>query len=58
MICSPSHDPRAVAAALAVYRDDPERRRREGEVGREACRELHAMERTLSTVERLFGLRP
>jgi len=58
VICSPSHDPRAVAAALAVYRDDPERRRREGEVGRQACRELHAMERTLSTVERLFGLRP
>ncbi|HST39199.1 MAG TPA: glycosyltransferase, partial [Conexibacter sp.] len=57
VICSPSHDPRAVAAAVAAYRDDPERRRREGAAGREACRELHAPERTLSAVERLFGLR-
>jgi glycosyltransferase involved in cell wall biosynthesis len=56
-ICSPSHDPQALAAALAVYRDDPERRRREGAAGREATLVRHDPERTLQTVERALGLR-
>ena len=56
-ICSPSHDPRALGAALAAYRDEPERRRREGAAGREATLVRHDPERTLRTVERALGLR-
>jgi glycosyltransferase involved in cell wall biosynthesis len=55
-ICSPSHDPSALAAALAAYRDDPERRRREGAAGREATLVRHDRERTLQAVERALGL--
>lgn len=56
-ICSPSHDPRALAAALAEYRDDPERRRREGAAGRQATLAHHDPERTLQAVERALGPR-
>ncbi len=56
-ICAPSHDPRALAAALAAYRDDPERRRREGAAGRAATLVRHDPVRTLETVERALGLR-
>ena len=56
-ICSPSHDPGSLAAALAVYRDDPERRRREGAAGREATLVRHDPERTLQAVERALGRR-
>jgi glycosyltransferase involved in cell wall biosynthesis len=55
-ICSPSHDPRSLAAALTAYRDDPERRRREGAAGRAATLERHDPERTLQAVERALGL--
>ena len=47
-ICSPSHDPSALGAALAEYRDDPERRKREGAAGREATLVRHDPERTLA----------
>jgi glycosyltransferase involved in cell wall biosynthesis len=57
MICSPSHDPSSLAEALAVYRDDPERRRREGVAGRAATLARHDPERTLQAVERALGLR-
>jgi glycosyltransferase involved in cell wall biosynthesis len=56
-IVSPSHDPGALARVLAVYRDDAERRRREGEIARDATRESHDPERTLQVVERALGLR-
>lgn len=56
-IVSPSHDPAALAATLADYRDDPERRRREGTTGRAEMRASHDPERTLQAVERAFGLR-
>lgn len=50
-IVSRSHDPAALAATLAEYRDDPRRRRHEGQVAREATLESHDPERTLSAVE-------
>jgi glycosyltransferase involved in cell wall biosynthesis len=56
-IVSPSHDPRALAATLAAYRDDPERVRAEGERARARTLSSHAPERTLRAVERAFGLR-
>jgi glycosyltransferase involved in cell wall biosynthesis len=56
IICSPSHDPSSLAAALALYRDDPERRRREGAAGREATMVRHDPERTLQQVEHALGL--
>ncbi|HEV7161796.1 MAG TPA: glycosyltransferase family 4 protein [Solirubrobacteraceae bacterium] len=56
MIVSPAHDPRALAAALASYRDDRERCAREGQAARAATLESHAPERTLRAVERAFGL--
>lgn len=55
-IVSPSHDPRALAATLASYRDDPGRRRREGEQARRATRASHDPAHTLDMVERAFGL--
>ncbi|HEY1457647.1 MAG TPA: glycosyltransferase family 4 protein [Solirubrobacteraceae bacterium] len=55
-IVSPSHDPRALAAAIAVYRDDPERRRREGIIAREATLATHDPQRTLRAIERILGL--
>jgi glycosyltransferase involved in cell wall biosynthesis len=56
-IVSPSHDPRALALALAAYRDDRERCLREGRAARAATLESHAPERTLRAVERALGLR-
>jgi glycosyltransferase involved in cell wall biosynthesis len=57
-VISPHNDPCALAAAIAVYRDHPERRRREGEVGRRAILQAYDPAMTLSEVERAFGLRP
>jgi glycosyltransferase involved in cell wall biosynthesis len=51
-ILSPPHDPRALAMAIVAYRDDPERRRREGTVAREATLVSHDPERTLKALER------
>jgi len=56
-IVSPSHDAHALAEAVASYRDDPERRRCEGETARRATLESHDTERTLRSVERALGLR-
>ncbi len=56
-IVSPSHDPRALAATLAGYRDDRGRVLAEGERARAATLASHAPERTLRAVERAFGLR-
>ncbi|HEY8304287.1 MAG TPA: glycosyltransferase family 4 protein [Solirubrobacteraceae bacterium] len=55
-IVSPSHDPRALATALAEYRDDPERRRREGRLAREATLHSHDPERILGAVEAALGV--
>ncbi len=55
-IVSPSHNPPALAATIEAYRDDPERRRREGEVARMATLESHDPERTLGLVKRALGL--
>jgi glycosyltransferase involved in cell wall biosynthesis len=56
-IVSPSHDPRALAAVIDGYHDDPARRRREGEIARSATLESHDPERTLLAVEDALGLR-
>lgn len=58
LIVTPGHDPVALALALAQYRDDPERRRREGEKARLATRESHDPTRTLAAIEASFGLIP
>jgi glycosyltransferase involved in cell wall biosynthesis len=55
-IVAPHHDPRALAATLALYRDDPQRRRREGEVARRTTLASHDPKRTLRAVEAAFGL--
>ncbi len=57
-IVSPSHDPRALAAAIEAYRGDPERRKREGELARQVTLKSHEPERTLSLVKRALGLEP
>jgi glycosyltransferase involved in cell wall biosynthesis len=57
-IVVPSHDPRALALALAAYRDDRERCLHEGQTARAATLESHAPERTLRAVERALGLAP
>jgi glycosyltransferase involved in cell wall biosynthesis len=51
------NDPQALAEALVAYRDDPERRRREGEVGRRLAVARHDRERTLLALEAAIGLR-
>lgn len=56
-IVVPDHDPAAVAAVLAAYRDDPERRRREGESARALALERYDRDRVLATVERVLGRR-
>ncbi|NLT07657.1 MAG: glycosyltransferase [Solirubrobacterales bacterium] len=53
-ICAPADDPSALARALAAYRDDPERRRREGAAARAATLASHDPERVLAAVERLL----
>jgi glycosyltransferase involved in cell wall biosynthesis len=55
-IVSPAHDPRALAMTIVAYRDDPERRRREGAVAREATIASHDPERTLKALERSLEL--
>ncbi len=55
-IVAPHHDPRALAAALAAYRDDPARRAREGERAQQVTRASHDPERTLAAVERILKL--
>ncbi len=57
-IVSPSHDPRALAAAIEAYRDDPDRRKREGALARVATLESHDPERTLRSLKRALGLEP
>jgi glycosyltransferase involved in cell wall biosynthesis len=57
-IVSPSHDPAALAATIEAYRDDPARRKREGEVARRATLASHDPERTLRLVKRALGLEP
>ncbi len=56
VIISPYNDPRALALALAAYRDDPERRRREGELARQNALEAYDPELTLQAVEAALGL--
>lgn len=53
-ICAPENDSAALARALAEYRDDPERRTREGAAARAATRASHDPERVLTSVERLL----
>lgn len=55
-IISPHNDPRALAETLALYRDDPERRRREGDIGRRTILEAYDPELTLRSVEDALGL--
>lgn len=55
-IVSPPHDPRALGMTLAAYRDDPERRRREGAIARAAMLASHDPERTLRALERSLQL--
>lgn len=56
MIVSPHNDPRAFAAAISAYRDDPQRRHREGELARRAVRTDYDPSQVLNTVERALGL--
>jgi glycosyltransferase involved in cell wall biosynthesis len=56
-IVSPHNDPRAYAAAIAVYRDDPQLRRRESEAARRRILESYDPDETLSMVEQALGLR-
>jgi glycosyltransferase involved in cell wall biosynthesis len=56
-IVFPHNDPTAFAAAVAVYRDDPERRRREGEAARRRILETYDPDATLTVVERALALR-
>ncbi len=51
MVVTPSHDPRALAEALAAYRDDPVRRRQEGEAAQTWTRTHHDPDRILRAVE-------
>jgi glycosyltransferase involved in cell wall biosynthesis len=55
-VVSPSHDPAALAATIDAYRVDPESRLREGYTAREKVLKSHDTERTLKSVERVFGL--
>jgi glycosyltransferase involved in cell wall biosynthesis len=55
-IAFPHNDPRAYAAAAAVYRDNPELRRREGATARRRILESYDPDETLSTVEWALGL--
>jgi glycosyltransferase involved in cell wall biosynthesis len=54
-ILASSHDPVALAAELALYRDDPARRTREGELARADTLQSHDPERTLSSIEEALG---
>jgi glycosyltransferase involved in cell wall biosynthesis len=50
-IVSPSHNPRALATVIVAYRDDPERRRREGAAARQVTLASHDPARTLRAWE-------
>jgi glycosyltransferase involved in cell wall biosynthesis len=55
-IVSPGHSARALAAVIAAYRADPERRRREGQLARRRTLESHDRERTLALAEEVLGV--
>jgi glycosyltransferase involved in cell wall biosynthesis len=55
-VVSPHNDPVAVAGAIDEYASDPERRRREGQRGRDALLRSFDPARTLDELERLLGL--
>lgn len=55
-IVSPHNDPRAFAAAISAYRDDPQRRRREGEIARRTVLNDYDPEQVLEAVEQALGL--
>jgi glycosyltransferase involved in cell wall biosynthesis len=55
-VVTPSHDPLALAKVIAAYRDDNERRQREGATAQKATRDSHNPERTLRAVEQALGL--
>lgn len=54
IVVTPPNDPAAVAAAFAAYRDDPERRARDGAAGRELALERHDPRRLSDEVERIL----
>lgn len=54
-IVTPDHDAAAVSRTLAAYRDDPERRRREGDAARALAVERYDRDRVLTTVERVLA---
>jgi glycosyltransferase involved in cell wall biosynthesis len=54
-IVTPGHDPEATAEALRGYRDDPDRRRREGAAARAMALERYDRDRVLATVERVLS---
>ncbi len=54
-ICEPSHDPDAVAAMFAAYRDDAGRCAREGRAGRALAEKRYDPERTLERVEAILA---
>jgi glycosyltransferase involved in cell wall biosynthesis len=56
-IVSPSHDPRALARAIACYAADPDRRAREGRRARLLTRESHDPRRVLSAIEDALGVK-
>ncbi len=56
-IVSPHNDPRAFAAEIEAYRDDPERLRQEGEAARRAILESYDPDQVLDAVERAFRIR-
>ncbi len=56
-IVSPHNDPRAFAAAIAVYRDDPELCLREGRAARRRILETYEPDGTLTMVEQALALR-
>jgi glycosyltransferase involved in cell wall biosynthesis len=56
VIAQPDHDPAAVAAAIAAYRDDPERVRRDGRQARCSAAELHDADAVAARAEVLLAL--
>jgi glycosyltransferase involved in cell wall biosynthesis len=57
-IISPPNDPRALAAAIVAYQNDPERRSREGKIAQAAMLDSHDLERTLRVMDEALGLQP
>jgi glycosyltransferase involved in cell wall biosynthesis len=54
VIAHPDHDPAAVAAAIASYRDDPERVRTHGVQARRRAAEMHDAEAVAARAEALL----